>query len=73
MVKKTPRRKIQVSLKFLQQTMKEVFVLMQEQSITPRPKGHHLSEIERGQIAAWHIEGCSARQIAIRLGVCHQT
>jgi hypothetical protein len=56
-------------LKFLQQTMKEVFVLMQEQSITPRPKGHHLSEIERGQIAAWHIEGCSARQIAIRLGV----
>ncbi|KAF0335167.1 helix-turn-helix domain-containing protein, partial [Pediococcus acidilactici] len=42
-------------------------------SITPRPKGHHLSEIERGQIAAWHIEGCSARQIAIRLGVCHQT
>ncbi|KAF0338964.1 helix-turn-helix domain-containing protein, partial [Pediococcus acidilactici] len=53
--------------------MKEVFVLMQEQSITPRPKGHHLSEIERGQIAAWHIEGCSARQIAIRLGVCHQT
>ncbi|WP_412760204.1 helix-turn-helix domain-containing protein, partial [Pediococcus acidilactici] len=33
-------------------------------SITPRPKGHHLSEIERGQIAAWHIEGCSARQIA---------
>lgn len=53
--------------------MKEVFVLMQEQSITPRPKGHHLSEIERGQIAAWHIEGCSIRQIAIRLGVCHQT
>ena len=48
MVKKTPRRKIQVSLKSLQQTMKEVFVLMQEQSITPRPKGHHLSEIERG-------------------------
>ncbi|MFK3658789.1 hypothetical protein ACIPCB_09135 [Pediococcus pentosaceus] len=38
MVKKTPRRKIQVSLKFLQQTMKEVFVLMQEQSITPRLK-----------------------------------
>ncbi|MCG0876440.1 IS30 family transposase [Lactiplantibacillus plantarum] len=60
-------------MKFLQQTMKEVFVLLQEQSITPRPKGHHLSEIERGQIAAWHIEGCSARQIAIRLGVCHQT
>jgi IS30 family transposase len=53
--------------------MKEVFVLMQEQSIKPRPKGHHLSEIERGQIAAWHIEGCSVRQIAIRLGVCHQT
>ncbi|MBO2723450.1 IS30 family transposase [Lactiplantibacillus plantarum] len=46
---------------------------MQEQRITSRPKGHHLSAIERGRIAALHTEGKSNRQIARVLGVCHQT
>ncbi|KIO94408.1 Mobile element protein [Levilactobacillus brevis] len=38
--------------------MKEVFVLMQEQLTISRRKGHHLTEIERGIIAALHAAGC---------------
>lgn len=38
-----------------------------------RRKGQHLTEIERGKIAAWHTEGVSNRQIAKRIGVAPQT
>ncbi|AWI39925.1 IS30 family transposase [Lactiplantibacillus plantarum] len=53
--------------------MKEVFVLMQEQLITSRVKGHHLSDIERGSINELHRQGFSNRQIVVRIGVCPQT
>ncbi|WP_225430722.1 IS30 family transposase [Levilactobacillus brevis] len=53
--------------------MKEVFVLMQEQLTISRRKGHHLTEIERGIIAALHAAGASNRAIAKSIGVCPQT
>lgn len=53
--------------------MKEVFVLTQEQLITSRAKGHHLSDIERGSINQLHSQGFSNRKIAARIGVCPQT
>ncbi|MGX7196683.1 helix-turn-helix domain-containing protein [Enterococcus olivae] len=42
-------------------------------SITQRHKGQHLTEIERGKIAAWHSEGMSNRQVAKKIGVAPQT
>lgn len=36
-------------------------------STTTRLKGHHLTAIERGKIAAWHSEGISNRQIANKM------
>lgn len=46
---------------------------MQEQLITSRVKGHHLSDIERGSINELHRRGFSNRQIAMQIGVCPQT
>lgn len=46
---------------------------MQEQLITSHVKGHHLSLIERGEIAALHAQDKSNREISRLLGVCHQT
>lgn len=46
---------------------------MQEQLITSHVKGHHLTSIERGQIAALHADKKSNRQIALLLGICRQT
>ncbi|GEO54784.1 IS30 family transposase [Lactiplantibacillus argentoratensis] len=46
---------------------------MHKQLITSRPKGHHLTAVERGIIATLHAEGVSNRQIALIIGVCHQT
>ena len=53
--------------------MKEVFVLMQEQLTISHRKGHHLTEIERGAIAALHAAETSNRTIAKIIGVCPQT
>ena len=53
--------------------MKEAFVLAQEQITIKRNKGHHLTEVERGKIAALHKLGHSNRKIAIALSVCPQT
>lgn len=36
-------------------------------------KGKHLTSVERTQIERWLGEGCSRREIARRLGRCHQT
>ncbi|OJG20107.1 putative transposase [Enterococcus canis] len=44
-----------------------------QNSITLRRKGQHLTEVERGKIAAWHSEGLSNRKIAKRIGVAPQT
>ncbi|CAJ1177571.1 hypothetical protein CP1MG86_MNBNLCLN_00128 [Companilactobacillus paralimentarius] len=44
-----------------------------EQNIINRPKGHHLTEIERGKIASFHSIGYSNRQIAKAIGVSPQT
>lgn len=44
-----------------------------EQNIINRPKGHHLTEIERGKIASLHSIGFSNRQIAKAIGVAPQT
>lgn len=52
---------------------KENIVLMHKQLITSRPKGHHLTAVERGRIATLHAEGVSNRQITQVIGVCHQT
>lgn len=46
---------------------------MQEQLTISRPKGHHLTAIERGEIFAMHKGGDSNRKIARYLGVCPQT
>lgn len=46
---------------------------MLEQNIINRPKGHHLTEIERGKIASFHSLGYSNRQIAKAIGVSPQT
>lgn len=46
---------------------------MQEQLTMSRPKGHHLTAVERGQIAALHAEKKSNRDIAKVIGVCRQT
>jgi IS30 family transposase len=47
--------------------------LVLEQNIINRPKGHHLTEIERGKIASFHSIGYSNRQIAKAIGVSPQT
>lgn len=46
---------------------------MQDQLITPHTKGHHLTLLERGEIAVLHARGESNRQIATRLGISRQT
>lgn len=46
---------------------------MQEQLNTSRPKGHHLTAVERGGIAALRAEKKSNRAIAKVIGVCRQT
>ena len=46
---------------------------MQEQLNTSHIKGHHLTSIERGKIAALHAEKQSNREIARRLGINRQT
>ena len=46
---------------------------MQENDTIIRPKGHHLTEIERGEIASLHLWGFSNRKIAHAVGVCPQT
>ena len=54
--------------------MKEVFVLMQEQLTMNRPKGHHLTLKERGNIEVYfNHDGYSRRKIASLLGVSPQT
>lgn len=54
--------------------MKEVFVLMQEQLTMNRPKGHHLTLKERGNIEAYfNHDGYSRRKIASLLSVSPQT
>lgn len=53
--------------------MKEIFVLTQEQLTISHSRGHYLTQIERGLIAGLLVAGNSARQIAIKIGVCHQT
>ena len=60
-------------IEVLTQTMKEVFVLIQERLTISHRKGHHLTEIEHGAIAALHAEGASNRDIAEIIGVCPQT
>ena len=46
---------------------------MQEQLITSHVKGHHLTSFERGQIAAYHAQGKSNREIARLTGINRQT
>lgn len=46
---------------------------MQDQLITSHTKGHHLTLLERGEIAALHARGESNRQIATLLGINRQT
>lgn len=46
---------------------------MHEQDITRRQPGHHLSQMERGRIAELYATGTSKREIAAKIGVCHQT
>lgn len=46
---------------------------MHEQDITRRQPGHHLSQMERGRIAELYAPGTSKREIAAKIGVCHQT
>nr|WP_241685212.1 helix-turn-helix domain-containing protein [Pediococcus pentosaceus] len=46
---------------------------MHEQDITRRQPGHHLSQMERGRIAELYTTGTSKREIAAKIGVCHQT
>ncbi|WP_420843329.1 helix-turn-helix domain-containing protein, partial [Levilactobacillus koreensis] len=54
--------------------MKEVFVLMQEQLTMNRPKGHHLTLKERGNIEVlFNHDGYSRRKIADLIGVSAQT
>ncbi|WP_367294742.1 IS30 family transposase [Levilactobacillus yonginensis] len=54
--------------------MKEVFVLMQEQLTMNRPKGHHLTLKERGNIEVYfNHDKLSRRKIAELLGVSPQT
>lgn len=53
--------------------MKEVFVLMQEQFTISHRKDHHLTEIERGDIAALHAKGASNCDIAKTIVVCPKT
>lgn len=43
------------------------------QDITRRQPGHHLSQMERGRIAELYATGTSKREIAAKIGVCHQT
>ena len=66
--------KNQVLLGLLHQTNnKEIFTMTYQNSTTLRKKGQHLTELERGKIAAWHLDGMSNRQIAKRIGVAPQT
>ncbi|WP_164510493.1 helix-turn-helix domain-containing protein, partial [Levilactobacillus fujinensis] len=54
--------------------MKEVFVLMQEQLTMNRPKGHHLTLKERGNIEVYfNHDEYSRRKIAELIGVSPQT
>ncbi|WP_367296630.1 IS30 family transposase [Levilactobacillus yonginensis] len=54
--------------------MKEVFVLMQEQLTMNRPKGHHLTLKERGNIEVlFNHDRYSRRKIAELIGVSAQT
>lgn len=46
---------------------------MQDQLITSHTKGHHLTLLERGEIAVLYARGESNRQIATLLGINRQT